>query len=324
MDRTERFYLIDQLLRDRGAVPIEVFLDTLEVSRATFKRDLEYMRDRLHAPIVWDRAHRGYRLDAEGDDGTSYALPGLWFNADEMHALLSMQQLLTELQPGLLEPHVAPLLERIRTLLDGEGHSSEQVQKRVRVLHMAARRVPPQCFQAVSSALLKRQRLQLRHYSRERDQVSEREVSPQRLVHYRDNWYLDAWCHTRKALRSFALDGVRRVRVLQYPARELSARVLDAELGSGYGIFAGRRTQRARLRFSPLRARWVATEIWHPRQCSRFDAQGRYVLEFPFSDPRELVMDILKHGPEVQVLAPESLRQAVAEAAHRTAAQYQS
>lgn len=62
MDRTERFYRIDHLLNERRSVPIEVFLHELEVSRATFKRDLEYLRDRLNAPIVlWDRASRGYR-----------------------------------------------------------------------------------------------------------------------------------------------------------------------------------------------------------------------------------------------------------------------
>lgn len=60
MNRTERFYQIDQLLRERRVVPLETFLKELEVSRATFKRDIEYLRDRLHAPIVWDRATGGY------------------------------------------------------------------------------------------------------------------------------------------------------------------------------------------------------------------------------------------------------------------------
>ena len=58
MDRTERFYRIDQLLHERRIVPIEVFLGELEISRATFMRDIEYLRDRLNAPIVWDRENR--------------------------------------------------------------------------------------------------------------------------------------------------------------------------------------------------------------------------------------------------------------------------
>jgi predicted DNA-binding transcriptional regulator YafY len=323
MDRTERFYRIDQLLRQRRVVPLELFLDSLEVSRATFKRDLEYLRDRLNAPIIWDRELGGYRFEQVPDANDSYALPGLWFNAAEIHALLSMQQLLTELQPGLLEPHIQPLLSRIQALLENDDHSSDEVQQRIRVLRMAARTVAPRFFEVVSSALLRRRRLRLRHYSRERDQQSDRDVSPQRLVHYRDNWYLDAWCHTRKALRSFSLDGVREAQLLEQSAHELSNDVLAAELGAGYGIFAGCKTERARLRFSRLRARWVASETWHPQQNGRYDDEGRYVLEFPFSDNRELLMDVLKHGPEVEVLAPNELREAVVKALRKTLESYQ-
>ncbi|MDO9065334.1 MAG: HTH domain-containing protein, partial [Sulfuricella sp.] len=84
MDRTERFYRIDQLLHERKIVPIEVFLGELEISRATFKRDIEYLRDRLNAPIVWDRKAGGYRFD-KPIAGNKYELPGLWFNASEIH-----------------------------------------------------------------------------------------------------------------------------------------------------------------------------------------------------------------------------------------------
>ena len=55
MDRTERLYRIDRMLNDRKVVPVHEFLKELEVSLATFKRDLEYLRDRLNAPVIWDR-----------------------------------------------------------------------------------------------------------------------------------------------------------------------------------------------------------------------------------------------------------------------------
>ena len=108
MDRTERFYKIDQLLSNRKAVSRDVFLEELAVSPATFKRDLEYMRERLHAPIVWDRERRGYRYASPEQNAPAFSLPGLWFNASEIHALLTMQQLLDNIQPGLLEPHIGP------------------------------------------------------------------------------------------------------------------------------------------------------------------------------------------------------------------------
>ncbi|MDC1287898.1 transcriptional regulator, partial [Gammaproteobacteria bacterium] len=101
MDRTERFHLIDQMLSNQRVVTRVQFLEALEVSPATFKRDLEYLRDRLAAPIVWDPERRGYCYEA-GAALDQFQLPGLWFNTSEIQALLSMDALLANLQPGVL------------------------------------------------------------------------------------------------------------------------------------------------------------------------------------------------------------------------------
>ena len=62
------------------------------------------------------------------------------------------------------------------------------------------------------------------------------------------------------------------------------------------------------LRFSPAAARWVADEEWHPEQVGRLEKGGHYVLEVPYADPTELIMDILRHGHHVEVLEPAALR----------------
>lgn len=313
MERTERFYRIQQLLHDRRVVPFTVFLETLEVSRATVKRDLEYLRNRMNAPIAWDPEARGYRFAAPDAGGGQYELPGLWFNASEIHVLLTMQHLLAQIEPGILAPQLVPIADRLRLLLGSGDHSVEEVQKRVRVLGMAARRFDRADFAVVGSALLRRKRLHLHYYVRSRDELTEREVSPQRLVYYRDNWYLDAWCHRRDDLRSFAIDAIRDAEILDKKARDIPESTLNRVLGSGYGIFSGHRVRWGRLRFTPERARWVAAEEWHSRQRGRVEADGSYVLEVPYNDDRELVMDILRHGPDVEVLGPSALRRVVRE-----------
>src|SRR3990172_8839262 len=156
MDRTERFYKIHQLLAARAAVRISEFLDALGVSRATFKRDLQYIRDRLNAPIEWDRERRGYRFAGDAADAGRYQLPGLWFNPSEIRALLTMQHLLADLQPGLLEPHVKPLLARLRALLGSGEHSAEEVERRIRIIHLGARRLALPQFELVANAVLDR------------------------------------------------------------------------------------------------------------------------------------------------------------------------
>jgi predicted DNA-binding transcriptional regulator YafY len=308
MDRTERFYKIQQLLHRSKVVSARRIRDELEVSPATFKRDLEYLRSRLNIPIVWDREHNGYRFDPEAQ---AQELPGLWFSADEIYALLTMKQLLEGLQPGLLGPHVEPLLKRLTTAIGSQDHPADEVARRIRILHMAHRAVPLKHFQAAAQALLERRQLAITYYTRTRDEQTQRVVSPQRLVHYRDNWYLDAWCHLREDIRSFAVDAIRAAQILDQPAKEVPAAELDVVLGSGYGIFSGRATQWARLRLTPQRARWVAAEVWHPEQRSSFQPDGSYLLEVPYSDDRELVMDILKHGPDIEVLDPPLLRERV-------------
>lgn len=308
MDRTERFYLIDQMLNNHRCVNLPRLLESLEVSAATFKRDLEYLRDRLGAPIIWDRNCRGYRYQQSPRPDQNYHLPGLWFNTAEIQALLTMNAWLENMQPDMLSEHIKPLQSRIRALLDQGDHSVQEITRRIRILTRSRKTNNNEFFPQCSQALLNRKRLNIRHFNRQSATLTEREISPQRLTFYRDNWYLDSWCHQRKAIRSFAMDALQQVETLPARARNIAIKTLDKELSSGYGIFSGSDTRWAELRFTPERARWVASEQWHPDQTSHFDEEGNYYLVIPYSQEPELIMDILKHGADIEVLKPVSLR----------------
>ena len=307
MDRTERFHVIDQMLNQRRHVTREQFLEALEVSPATFKRDLEYLRDRLAAPIVWDAELRGYRYDIDVN-AEQYQLPGLWFNTGEIQALLTMDALLTNLQPGMLSDHIEPLRTRVRMLLDKGDHSIDQIKNRIRIMQSTAKPYSSDFFQVICQALLSRKQLDLVYYSRQIDSESHRTISPQRLIYYRDNWYLDAWCHWRSGLRSFAIDAIRQLHHLQQDCHEVSESTLNAELESGYGIFSGVAENKAVLKFSPHVARWVSREQWHPDQAGEYDEGGNYWLTIPYSQDTELIMDVLRHGADVEVMQPPLLR----------------
>ena len=326
MSTLERLYQIDQLLAERAAVSRQELLARLGVSWATLKRDLAYLRDRLNAPIVYDRDLGGYRFEKERPRvGPQYELPGLWFSAEEIHALLTMQHLLSHLDSGgLLGPQIQPLLARLTGLLGAADNPAEEVQRRIRILSVGAREFHLDHFQAVGSALLRRRRLTIRYHARGSDEVTEREVSPQRLVHYRDNWYLDAWCHLRDGLRSFAVDAIEAASMLDRRARDVADKRLDEVLGSGYGIFSGDDVTWATLRFSAARARWVGAERWHARQTSRLLKDGSLELRLPYADDRELIMDILKHGSACEVMAPKALRVRVADELRRALAPYEA
>ena len=319
MDRTERFYRIRQRLVEKGALTRREIEEDLDISHATFKRDIEYLRDRLNVPIVWSRERQAYVLDPGAEQSE---LPGVWFSPAEIYALLEIDHLLGTLGGSLLSRRLGPLRARLSALLESGDRGHGEIRRRIRVLAVGSRRVDREVFEALSLGLLTRKRVFIRHLRRGDGDITERAVSPQRLVHYRYNWYLDAWCHVRKDLRTFSVDAIRQARVEEEAAREVPDAELDRVLGAGYGIFAGAATETAVLRFTPDSARWVADEVWHSKQLGRIEADGSYVLEIPFSRENELVMDLLRHGSGVEVLAPPSLRERVASELAAAARQY--
>jgi proteasome accessory factor C len=320
VDRFDRIFELNRIFQAaRYPVSRARLQEELECSRATIKRLIEDMRIHLNAPIVYDREYNGYKYDLA--EGAMYELPGLWFNASELHALLTVQQLLTSVQPGLLDQHLKPLQKRIGELLDLQHPGLDGLAARVRVIQMGAR-LGGRHFQTVAGTLAQHQRLRIRYFNRGCDRHDEREISPQRLVYYRDNWYLDAWCHLREGLRTFAMDAVEAARALPTPALEIAESDLERHFAASYGIFAGAPAQIAVLRFSPERARWVAKEQWHRDQEGRFLDDGRYELRIPYSNALELTMDVLKYGPDVEVVEPAALRELVSERLRAALAHY--
>lgn len=317
MDRTERFYKIEMLIRNRGCVSFAALTDELGVSRATLKRDLEYLRSRMDAPIVYDRFHNGYKFDLQPGSSTQaqHELPGVWFSEREIHALLTMHQLIQELDSGgMLARHLQPLLDKLHGMLGASDREAQDLMKRVKIVTPARRPVEAKFFEMAGSALLRRRRIQMTYYTRGRKAASERVISPQRLVHYRNTWYLDAWCHTSDGLRRFSIDAIREGVLTDQKAREVSIKTVEAELDGGYGIFAGakQKSQWATLRFAAEAAQWVQHEQWHPAQEATLHDDGSLTLRLPYADATELAMDVLRHGEQVRVVAPVALAALVA------------
>jgi predicted DNA-binding transcriptional regulator YafY len=312
MNSTERFYRIHRLITERGVVGVQDLQRELEVSLATLKRDLAFMRERFNAPIVFDRDAGGYRLDSQGV-GPRFQLPGLWFSADEILALMSIHQMLDSLDTGgVLGKQIKPLLARLEGALGSEAAPPQEVLRRVKVVPSQRRRVVVQWFELVGRALMSRRRIRIDYFTRSRNQRSTREVSPQRLVHYRNNWYLDAWCHTSDGVRMFALDSIEHAVLTDAKAKDVSLQKVDEQTASGYGIYRGSDVRWATLVFSQEAARWVRFEVWHQEQRTRELPDGRFELKVPYSQSNEIEMDILRHGEQVEVVGPAELRRVIA------------
>ena len=131
-------------------------------------------------PIAYARDLGGYKLE---QDPAESELPGLWFSPQELLALLTIEQMLTQLEPGLLDPKLRPLQQRLADILRRQGISDGRLAARVQLLQAGKRQVTLKNFEAVASATMARQRIRVTHYNRQNGENLERTLSPQQLVY---------------------------------------------------------------------------------------------------------------------------------------------
>ena len=241
-------------------------------------------------------------------------MPGFWLSERELLALLTLEQLVAEIGHGLLAEQLQPFAERIRGILEKHGIAFDARLRRVVLTAVFRHPVDPRHFASLAEATLRRRRVRIDYHNRWDGASNQRVISPQRLVHHRDNWYLLAWCHLRNDLRTFALDRVGRAEVLDEAADEVDAKTLARRFDSSFGIYSGEPTAWAALRFSTWQAGWTEGELWHPQQKMRKLDDGRIEIEVPYSRDGELLMDALAHAPHIEVVSPPELR---AEFRHR-------
>ncbi len=319
MSESDRIFKYQTLFGSRRAVPMSDIMRALEISKATAKRDIAKLRDQLGTPIVFDKELGGYRLDTTQD---ATQLPGFWFSQDEILALLTIHHMIEQLDPGVLGSKLKPLRERLNKMLTQKGLDLQQLTERVRAVHAGKRALPLAQFETLARGTLERRQVQIVHTNRQKGESVTRTISPQQLVHYRDNWYVDAWCHLRKDVRSFSVDAISSSSLLDKAAKDIDLLAMRKKLVGGYGIFGGTPTAWAELLFSAARAEWVRHESWHPQQQSTLHPDGSYTLRLPYADDRELIGDILRFGADVQVIGPESLRQRMREQIERMRTSY--
>lgn len=309
MDRYERILSLHRLLKQsRYAVSLQRLKDELGCSRATLYRDIAFLRDALGAPIESGEGEQAaFRYDEA--EAERFELPGLWLTSDELSALLALNELVARSGPGILADALAPFEKRMQSLLSDHSSGARLPIERIRVIASGMRKLDEISFRVVAGAVMARRQLKFRYKARSTGSTTERLVSPQRLAHYRDNWYLDAWDHEREGLRSFAVDRIAAPQMQDAGAIDREDAELNQHLAASYGIFSGAPKAWATLRFSPHAARWVADEHWHSQQQGQFLSDGRYELKVPYSNSKELLMDVLKYGPDAEVIAPLSLRE---------------
>lgn len=306
MTKLDRLQQLHRLLKShRRPIPLAKIAERLECTEKTARRLIGDMQMYFNAPIDYFQTEKGWQYAPEQE----FELPGLWLTSAELQSLTLLLHVLENFGSGLLNDELATVEKQIHRLLEARGISPGAFVEHIKVLPLGNRHVPNKIFQEVGEALLQRQQLIIR-YKSYTHQISTRSINPQTLVHYRENWYLDAWCHLRNDLRTFSLARIETVEKSPSAAIEISSEQLKQHFSESYGIFAGKGGHTAKLRFYPEIAREISLQQWHPQQKGEWDGND-YLLSFPYSDSRELLGDIMRHLPNVAVEAPSSLRNAI-------------
>jgi len=308
MEKFDRFYQLHQLLEDRRyPVAISTLADAFGKSEKTVRRYITQFAEYYRAPIV-NIPRRGYMYDPEAVE--SWHFPGLWLTSDETQSLTLLLDILQRFGNGLLSKELGSAKSLIFKALEARGVSPELFENRVRIISVGNRQTKPRHLNIVTEGVISRKQIEAQYVDYQ-GMRSNRILSPQRLVHYRNNWYMDAWCHQKDGLRTFSIARIETIELLTMEAISVDDDELDQELSSSYGIFSGIILQVALLRFLPKVAMEVASQDWHSSQEGEWDGKD-YLLKIPYSDARELIGDVFRYMPDVVVEEPVELRDLVA------------
>jgi len=307
MDKFDRSQQIHRLLRShKYPVSLVKLAERLECTERTVRRNIEAMQQ-YGAPIEYNHKLKGWHY--VDDENSRFELPGIWLTADELQSLSLLLNILDDFGPNSLKKELNPIEREINKLLSAKGIQPNTFRKLIKIIPISHKQLPNHSFQLVSEALLKEHQLDI-DYESYNHTKTKRRISPQALIYYRENWYLDAWCHLRNELRTFSLARIDQLTLNKKSGKKISEQQRQAHFAESYGIFSGEAKHIATLRFLPQIAREIAQQQWHPKQTGEWDGKD-YLLSIPYADDRELIQDILRHSPNVFVEKPVALRKKV-------------
>jgi predicted DNA-binding transcriptional regulator YafY len=303
---------IDTVLH-QGRWPTAVSIaEELEVSERTIRRDIEYLRHQLHAPIEFDSHRNGYHYT-----NPKFRLNFLQLTEGELFSLFVAEQVLRQYRDTPYGAELENAFSKITAALTDPvvgdaARLAESLSFRTSAPPLSAL----SALETLTTSILQRRRLVIDYWTASRDSLNRRTVDPYHLASIDGQYYLVAYCHTRKVFRDFKADRIRAIETTSETFQRDPTFDVDAYLGSALTVLRGdgATEYHVRLRFTGTAVRYVRERLWHPTQKLKPTPDGALVLEFTVSHLGEAQRMVLSWSPECEALDPPELRAAVAEA----------
>jgi predicted DNA-binding transcriptional regulator YafY len=306
----ERYYWFHEQIKCKEHPNSKLLAEKFEISQKTAQRDIEFMRDRIGAPLEYSHADRGYYYTDKG-----YELPPIWLNENELVAFILAKRLATAIPDRNLKDSLNKFINKLSSRLsDKVGFNLDDIQDKISLKNIEYYTVDESLFRKVVNALFTKRSLAIQYYSPHKDERTNRKIIPLHLLDYMGNWHLISFCKLKKGLRNFALS---RIEECNYIDEKISLPTdlppIKTYIRKTFGIFHGGQNQDVSLKFSPKASRAVKEQIWHKNQKIKELKDGSIILNVPVAYFTEIKREILKYGAEVEVLKPLRLKKEIVE-----------
>ncbi len=304
----ERFLWFHAEVKEQKYPNTKTLAEKFEIARKTAQRDIDFMRDRLRAPLCYISERRGYKYQ---DD--AWELPAYWLGEEELISLLLSYRLASAVPDSALKASFKNFLDQVLSKYSQSGAVSVlDLSHKVSVKNIEYSNTNGDVFHRVLDALLRTKPITIEYYSPHKNESSIRDILPLHLLQYMGTWHIIAWCALKKGLRDFVLS---RIGAIAPSSAEIKIQApsesIKDYIRKNFGIMNSAETVEVCLRFAPDIAPWITEQVWHPAQQIRREADGCLRLTFPVADFREIKREILKYGSQVEVLEPKALRDEV-------------
>jgi predicted DNA-binding transcriptional regulator YafY len=292
--------------------------DEIEVSSKTIQRDIDFMRDRLGLPIEYDPLRFGFHYTEE-----VASFPSIEVSEGEIAALFVAQKALAQYQGT---PFERPLRSAFRKISDSlkerVSFSWSDMEEAISFHSIGGGAADLEIFETVSQAVLGSVELEFEYQKLKSNRHEARRVRPYHIASLENQWYLFGEDLARRQLRTFALPRMRNARVSTIQFRRPANFSIDKVLRGSFGVFAGGKAHRIRLKFDPFAARLVSERTWHESQKISPQRDGSITLELELGGLEEIERWVLSWGSHVRVLQPAELAASIKKAAREVAQMY--
>ncbi len=285
----------------------------LEVSTKSIQRDLDFMRDRLELPIKYHPQKFGYHYTGEV---TSF--PTMHITEGELVALVIAEKALEQYRGTQFEK---PLLSAIRkieqSLPDTISLNLADIEQTISFRTRAEPILNLEIFDALAKATASRRQLQLTYRKAGNRDGEVRVIDPYHLANINGEWYLFAFDHARKDIRTFVPSRVSAVKQTGKTFARPQKFSLEKRLRDSFGVHSGDGRFDVLLRFDMRVADYVREKKWHESQQLRELKNGGVELSLKLSSLIEIERWVLSWGGDVRVIKPRELADNIKQSARR-------